>query len=157
MLVGEVWIGSGQSNMELPVSKAMNGKLAISNSVNPNIRLFHVPPVCPAPSNDILNVSWKACGPEAVTNFSAAAYFFGLELNKELNVPVGLIQSYWGGTPIEIRCLSPVTRSLSPSPNLMNGAGLPASPFLSDRWSQEEVQLPSVDELLKMPKVKPLA
>jgi sialate O-acetylesterase len=106
VLVGEVWVCSGQSNMEWPVSLSRNPKEAIAESANPKIRLFFTPKT---PSNTPQTelgqwkgpTNWLQCGPKTVPNFSAVGYFFGRDLQRARNVPVGLIQSAWGGTPAE--------------------------------------------------------
>lgn len=101
VLVGEVWVCSGQSNMEWPVRLANNPDGEIKAANYPQIRLFTVPKkVSGEPLNDTAG-SWVACTPETIPNFSAVGYFFGRELHKELKVPVGLIHSSWGGTPAE--------------------------------------------------------
>lgn len=106
VLIGEVWVCSGQSNMEMPVKGYMNQPVAGSNeaiatSSNPNIRLFTVKRASSlTPLNDVSG-AWMECEPENVSQFSATAYFFGLMLQKALKVPVGLINTSWGGTRIE--------------------------------------------------------
>jgi sialate O-acetylesterase len=101
VLVGEVWICSGQSNMEWSMAAIKNSGQEIENAEYPNIRLFHVPKVPSAkPALDV-NAIWKPCTPQNVRGFSAVAYFFGRRLHKELNIPIGLIESAWGGTRIE--------------------------------------------------------
>jgi sialate O-acetylesterase len=101
VLVGEVWLCSGQSNMAFPLSRADNAQEAISAAGDPELRLYTVPhgatdtPLTDAPA------SWKECTPEAAASFSAVAYFFGRDLRRALNVPVGLIHSSVGGTPAE--------------------------------------------------------
>ena len=103
VLVGEVWVASGQSNMEWPVSASDNPQQEIAAAKYPNIRLFHVrkvPSITPA-SEVVLDREWSECSPETIGNFSAVAYFFGREIHKDLNVPVGLINTSWGGTAIE--------------------------------------------------------
>jgi sialate O-acetylesterase len=103
VLIGEVWVASGQSNMEWPVSASDNHQQEIAAAKYPNIRLFHVrkvPSVTPA-AEVVLDREWSECSPETIGNFSAVAYFFGREIQKELNVPVGLINTSWGGTAIE--------------------------------------------------------
>jgi sialate O-acetylesterase len=100
ILVGEVWLCSGQSNMEWSVKKSDNGDAEIAKAAYPNIRLFNVT-AKKKPSNtpvDKVDAVWTACTPETVANFSGVGYFFGRELAKELNVPIGLISSSWGGT-----------------------------------------------------------
>jgi len=101
ILVGEVWVGSGQSNMEWSVREAEKAKEEIANAAYPKIRLFTVErKVADAPQEDCAG-SWAECSPETVPDFSAVAYFFGRELHKQLNVPVGLIHTSWGATPAE--------------------------------------------------------
>ncbi len=106
VLIGEVWICSGQSNMEMPMKGFRNQPItgsaeAISFSSNPNIHLFTVKKASSLdPLNDFEG-SWSLCEPENVSEFSATAYFFGLMLNKALHVPIGLINTSWGGTRIE--------------------------------------------------------
>ena len=106
VLIGEVWVCSGQSNMEMPMkgyrNQPINGSNEfISTSSNPGIRLITVPKVTSLTPMDDFNGSWKLCEPENVSEFSATAYFFGLMLNKALDVPIGLINTSWGGTRIE--------------------------------------------------------
>ncbi len=101
VLVGEVWIGSGQSNMQWTVANSNNAEQEIAQADCPNIRLFSVPrTVAGRPQKDV-NAKWEVCTPQTVPNFSAVLYFFGRELHKNLNVPVGLIHTSWGGTPAE--------------------------------------------------------
>ena len=104
ILVGEVWICSGQSNMEWRLNGAMNGKEEVAVADHPLIRLFDVPghKVSPQPKERLaIPSSWKVCNPQTSGGFSAVGYFFGRRLQKELNVPIGLIGSNWGGTRIE--------------------------------------------------------
>ncbi|MEI8194919.1 MAG: sialate O-acetylesterase [Phycisphaerae bacterium] len=103
VLVGEVWIGSGQSNMEWPVSLSNDGAAEMAAANHPQIRLFTVPKrIASQPETDIPGgLGWLVCGPETVAPFSAVAYFFGRELHRRLGVPVGLINSSYGGTPAE--------------------------------------------------------
>lgn len=102
ILIGDVWICSGQSNMQMRVAVSNDAEKEIENANYPNIRLFDVPrTVSNAPEEKIPNTSWKICSPETIKNFSAAGYFFGRDLQKEINVPIGLIHSSWGGTCVE--------------------------------------------------------
>jgi len=102
VLVGEVWVCSGQSNMEFAMGRAEGGREDIANSANPNIRLFQVPHVKSAKPLDDVKSQWKECSPSSTTNFTAVGYYFGRDLQKAVNVPVGLIQSGWGGSPAEV-------------------------------------------------------
>ncbi len=106
VLIGEVWICSGQSNMEMPMKGYRNQPVTGSNDIiaqssNPSIRLITIPKVASLTPLDNFNGAWKLCEPENVSEFSATAYYFGMMLNKVLNVPVGLINTSWGGTRIE--------------------------------------------------------
>lgn len=101
VLVGEVWVCSGQSNMQMSVKSSNNSDAEIAAAKDPMLRLFTVPDkVADQPKDDVKG-SWTECTPETVPNFSAVAYFFGRELRKTLSVPVGLIHTSWGGTPAE--------------------------------------------------------
>jgi len=101
ILVGEVWIGSGQSNMEWTVSISNDAEKEIAAAKHPNIRLFLVPKTLSGIPNQDIKAEWKACSPASVPSFSATLYYFGRNLHKELDVPVGLIASSWGGSRIE--------------------------------------------------------
>lgn len=102
VLVGEVWICSGQSNMEWSVSNSMNPEEEIAAANHPQIRLFNVPGHTTSPlPKDACPGSWTICQPDSVPGFSAVGYYFGRRLQKELNVPIGLVGSNWGGTRIE--------------------------------------------------------
>ncbi|NLH79105.1 MAG: carboxypeptidase regulatory-like domain-containing protein, partial [Acidobacteria bacterium] len=106
VMIGEVWICSGQSNMEMPMKGYRNQPVIGSNdyivsSDNNNIRLFTVTRAASVTPLDDFAGSWKTCEPANVSEFSATAYLFGLQLYKSLNVPIGLINTSWGGTRIE--------------------------------------------------------
>ncbi|HLK93355.1 MAG TPA: sialate O-acetylesterase [Polyangia bacterium] len=97
---GEVWLASGQSNMELPITRTLGADDAVAGGC-PGIRLFTVEQkTAGAPKSDVAG-RWQACDPTIAAGFSAVAYHFGREVHRALGVPVGLIQSTWGGTPAE--------------------------------------------------------
>lgn len=103
---GEVWLCSGQSNMEMPMEGWTNQPISesekyITEGNYPNIRLFTVKRKTAYDPQDDCEGSWAPATPEAVAKFSATGYFFGLKLYQELGIPVGLIHSSWGGTPAE--------------------------------------------------------
>jgi len=101
VLVGEVWVCSGQSNMEWPLHAAANGAQEVATADHPNIRLFTVQKkIAGDPETDCTG-QWSPCSPETAPGFSAVGYFFGRYLQKELGVPVGLINTSWGGTVAE--------------------------------------------------------
>lgn len=101
ILIGEVWLCSGQSNMEWQVKSSMNAKSEISNADFPQIRSFNVVKDLDMKPKSDLKGSWEVCSPATVGDFSAVAYFFARKLYQELNVPIGIINSSWGGTDIE--------------------------------------------------------
>jgi sialate O-acetylesterase len=106
VLVGEVWLCSGQSNMELGIGMAQNGAQEIAAANYPNLRLLKVAKRWSPEAQKDISDSWKVCTPTNVAEggwggFSAAAYYFGRALHQQLGVPVGLIDSTWGGTRIE--------------------------------------------------------
>lgn len=103
VLIGEVWLCSGQSNMEWSARMGINNaEHEIAAADHPNIRFFNVAHrTADTPQND-LGGKWQESNPETMQDFSAVAYFFGRKLNHELDVPIGLINSSWGGTPAEV-------------------------------------------------------
>jgi sialate O-acetylesterase len=103
VLMGEVWICSGQSNMEWSVKASGDAKKEIAAADFPMIRMFDVPQhlELDTPQADAQKSKWLVCSPKTVENFSAVGYYFGRELNRELNVPIGLVGSNWGGRKIE--------------------------------------------------------
>ncbi|MDY0165203.1 MAG: sialate O-acetylesterase [Thermoguttaceae bacterium] len=101
VLAGEVWLGSGQSNMAMTVNRCLDVEQETASANHPRIRMFTVARTpAETPQSDVEG-SWQVCSPETVGGFSATAYFFGRELHQELDVPVGLINSSWGGTPVQ--------------------------------------------------------
>ena len=102
VLVGDVWVASGQSNMEFPLKRASTAATDLPNAANPRIRLLMVGK---KPANfaqdDIETTGWVESTPESAKDFSAVAWFFAREIAEKENVPVGVIDSTWGGTPAE--------------------------------------------------------
>ncbi|MFI5123837.1 MAG: sialate O-acetylesterase [Chitinophagales bacterium] len=102
VLVGEVWICSGQSNMEFELSQAMHAGDEIRDANYPQIRQIKIPKtVSFTPKEDIPSGEWTVCSPSTAANYTAVGYFFAREIQKRLHVPVGLINSSWGGTMVE--------------------------------------------------------
>lgn len=111
VMVGEVWIASGQSNMQWPLAQTLDAEQAIASANDPLLRLYTVPRTPSAkPATDVSG-SWVECTPETVRNFSAVAYYFAQELRRVLNVPVGIIHTSWGGTRVEAWTSLPVLQS----------------------------------------------
>ena len=102
VLVGEVWLCSGQSNMELKLSDAANAEQEVRDAHFPAIRFLSVPRVpCNSPLTELHGAQWTVCSPQTAGAFSAVGYFFGRELHRKLGVPIGLIDASWGGTKAE--------------------------------------------------------
>ncbi len=102
ILYGDVWLCGGQSNMEWPLVRSRNWTTDKNSTDNPNIRLFYVPKkISLKPLQNTNEAKWEVCSQESAASFSAIGYYFGKNLTRELNVPVGLINSNWGGTDIE--------------------------------------------------------
>ncbi len=102
ILVGEVWVASGQSNMDMFMMGVLNADKEIAEAKYPNIHLFNVDHTTAiTPTKELKNAGWKECSPATVPYFSAVAYFFGRKLHQDLNVPIGLINSSWGGSNAE--------------------------------------------------------
>ncbi|PKQ43845.1 sialate O-acetylesterase [Confluentibacter flavum] len=102
ILVGEVWVCSGQSNMEFTVSQAMNAPQEMNDANYPMIRQFLVEKdVSTTPKQKLKNGKWDVCSTNTVGNFSAIGYFFAKKIYNELKIPVGIIHTSWGGTCVE--------------------------------------------------------
>jgi sialate O-acetylesterase len=106
VLLGDVWLASGQSNMEMPLkgfggAPLKNSAEEIAGAGHPQIRLIHIPRKTADYPLRNADVSWTACTPDTAADFSAVAYFFGRELNAREHVPIGLFDATWGGTPAE--------------------------------------------------------
>jgi sialate O-acetylesterase len=144
ILFGEVWIASGQSNMEMPLIKASNAYTGINNSEKevananyPEIRLFQAGNFSSKePLDDVepgivmygvpeAKCEWQACSPESIPTFSSTAYFFARELYSKLNVPIGIIDSSWGGTSAETWTPRSGLKKLGMEKELAQAAKLP--------------------------------
>ena len=136
VLIGEVWLASGQSNMEWPLRRARNGEAEVAQANHAQIRLFQTPKTLApgGPRQEVAGGSWKVCTPESAADFSAVAYFFARQFQRDRNVPVGIIESSWGGTPI----LSWM------SPQSFDAPGLAAARYARDSASLTPDQLAPV-------------
>lgn len=101
VLVGDVWVCSGQSNMEFPLNHAHNAKTELPKANCPTMRFFTTAKVTALEPQADCGGQWVVCTPETAAPFTAVGYFFGKYLNEKLNIPVGLIDSSWGGTPAQ--------------------------------------------------------
>lgn len=136
VLVGEVWICSGQSNMQWPVARSQDLDLEVAAANDPEIRMINFPQVGsqePIWSHD--ERRWMVCSPETVSQFSAVGYFFGRQLHQTLGVPVGLINNAWGGSAAEAW----VPREVLAENEAMYGP-------LLERWQQTEQQAAALRE-----------
>jgi sialate O-acetylesterase len=112
VLVGEVYLCSGQSNMSFTLGGAATGAQAIASANDPELREFHVPNlISNTPRTDVTGM-WQASTPQTAGGFSAVAYFFGRDLRKALGVPIGLVVSEWGGTPAQAWTSAEVLKTL---------------------------------------------
>jgi sialate O-acetylesterase len=142
VMIGEVWICSGQSNMEFAVNNTKNAAEEIANANYPNIRFFTVPKkVSQQPVADVENGEWSVCSPKTVPGFSAVGFFFGRKINQDLNVAIGLIHTSWGGTDVE---------------TWISGETMKNDPDLAGRWNElQKVDLSNYEASVKE-KVKTL-
>jgi sialate O-acetylesterase len=101
VLIGEVWLCSGQSNMAMTVSRSANFEEEKAAADHPRLRMLTVTRATADTPQERCDATWQVCTPDTVGSFSATGYFFGRELHQELDVPVGLINSSWGGTPVQ--------------------------------------------------------
>lgn len=101
VVIGEVWLAAGQSNMMFELERTVGAREALEKAHRPDVRLFQLEITPTYQAMDFPAGSWKVCSPETAGKFSGVAYYFGVALNERLQVPVGLIQSAFGGTPIE--------------------------------------------------------
>jgi sialate O-acetylesterase len=144
VLVGDVWFSSGQSNMEHPVagwewiphSAVNNYEEELIDTNYPMIRLFKVPKMpAPVELSDFEESAWQSASPESVAGFSSTAWFFAKALRRELNVPIGVIDGSWGGTPIKS------WMSRESASNFKEALDIPATPsdFNEDAWRKAEL------------------
>ncbi len=137
VLIGEVWVCSGQSNMQWSVQQANDAELEIAAAQFPQIRLISVPQVGLQEPQWNFKGSWGVCSPETVGGFSAVGYFFGRQLHQTLGVPVGLIDNAWGGSA----CEAWIDRSRLAADERFK-------PLL-DRWAKTEADMPKMIENFK--------
>ena len=130
VLIGEVWVCSGQSNMQWPVRQANDADLAVATADLGQIRLISVPQVGTQEPQWNFKGEWAVCSPENVGDFSAVGFFFGRQLHQTLHVPIGLIDNAWGGSA----CEAWINRNLLSSDDRFK-------PLL-DRWIKTESEMP---------------
>ena len=141
ILVGEVWLVAGQSNMQRLLSETANGAEAIAGANQPQIRLFNVSRQVAFKHAPPPLASWQACSPESVKQFSAAGYYFAVELQKELKVPIGVINSSYGGSQAE---------AWTPVEYLLASADLKPTVERTKTWDEERPRVRvEYDEAIK--------
>lgn len=139
ILIGEVWLCSGQSNMEMPIEgwgKVNNYQQEIKDAKYPEIRLLqaeHVNAEKPQENLVVQHGGWQVCSPETVADFSSTAYFFARKVWQEKHIPIGLIHSSWGGTPAEAWTSAKELRTLGDFNNAIDALNEPEA-----RAAQEE-------------------
>ena len=101
VLVGEVWLASGQSNMYFTMDRVPAYAELISKADHPGLRMFNAPLVTAVEPQDDITGEWTLCSPQTVPGYSAVAFFFALKLHQDLGVPVGVLKTCWGGKPVE--------------------------------------------------------
>ena len=140
VLVGEVWLCSGQSNMEWPVDKCANPEEEKANANFPEIRHFKVPRTSSAFPQVDVKANWQVCSPSTVGGFTAVGYYFARELFQKLDVPIGLLHSSWGGTGIEV-WMSPESVAATPELAELNAKILSQSSLSPEGKERHETYL----------------
>lgn len=131
VVVGEVWLCSGQSNMEFTVSRAANAEKEIAAANFPLIRHVKIKnTVSESPADSVVTSGWEAASPATVGKFTAVGYFFARDIFEKLKIPIGLVHSSWGGTPVE-SWMNPATIE-----------GKPAFAFVAERWEKNLADYP---------------
>lgn len=138
ILVGEVWICTGQSNMQWSVINSNHSDIEIASANYPNIRLFSVPLVGSTEKQTELggDTSWLACTPESIPEFSAAGYFFGRKLHQSLDVPVGLINASWGASSLETWIARDAMEATNEHTELLGDWDLAAAEFTDEKLAE---------------------
>lgn len=132
ILVGEVWLVSGQSNMQWTLIQSNNGEAEVAKANHPNIRLFNVSRDVAFKRKQGKLGEWRICNPESVKDFSGAGYYFAVELQKTLNVPIGIINSSYGGSQAE---------AWTPVENLRTNPDLVATVERTKIWEEERPRI----------------
>ena len=149
VLVGDVWVASGQSNMELTMGNIENSqnvvdiKKVIADANNPQIRIFlvgKIPTYVPG-TTDVAGGMWKVCSPDSVRESSAVAYFFAQILQDKLKRPIGLIDTYWGGQPVQTFTSTEALQTLPFETDAVKDTANRAAPFLAMTPDQQKAAM----------------
>ena len=156
VLIGEVWLASGQSNMEMPLKGwppndlIVNSAQEIANANFPNIRVFDVPNVFSIKEENSVKGEWEVCTSEVAGkhNFSAPAYFFARRLHQELNIPIGIINTTWGGTPAESWTSKAQLKTLGDFNNVIAAIENPERERQTNEWYDrwQSIEIPTDNE-----------
>ncbi|MDF1823920.1 MAG: hypothetical protein P1U68_04715 [Verrucomicrobiales bacterium] len=122
VLVGEVWFASGQSNMVMTMNRIPDYENLIAKSDHPGIRMFNAPMVTALEPQTDIEGEWSICAPDTVPLYSATAFFFGRKLHSELEIPIGIIKSAWGGKPVETFTSRKALKTLPGTKRLVDAA-----------------------------------
>lgn len=158
VLVGEVWLASGQSNMVYTMNRSPDYEALIAKADYPALRFFLAPQVTAAEPQHDIDGEWAASTAKTVPNFSAVAFFFALKLHQELGVPVGVIKSAWGGKPVETFTSREALNTL-PGTKVLVDAALNADRTFDQSKAQAayEAQLKKWEEITAAERQKPAA
>lgn len=149
VLIGDVWFASGQSNMEWQVQQADGADEEIPNAYNSRIRLFNVPHnKSIKPLNNTLETKWKVCDSTSVGEASAVAYYFAKKLQQTTNIPIGILQSSWGGTPVEAW----TSREMLLSESIMRNKVLQNDTVTEDHFVKDSLDLIRFWDIVYNPK-----
>jgi sialate O-acetylesterase len=156
VLVGEVWFASGQSNMSYQMKGSPQYNDLTKKSTHPNLRMFDAPRVTAVHAQDDINGKWAAATPETVPNFSAVAFFFARKLHLDLGIPIGVINSSWGGKPVETFTSREALNTLSGTKALVDAA-IKADANYDEKKAQAayQVQLKKWQEMTQQAAQKP--
>ncbi|MCE7991366.1 MAG: sialate O-acetylesterase [Roseivirga sp.] len=154
VMIGEIWLASGQSNMEMPLKGwppndiIQNSAEEISNAAYPDIRMLTVQRNLTANPINSITGSWEVTSPQTAGDFSATAYFFARKLHQQLNIPIGIIHSSWGGTPAEAWASKSKLTSLRDFDKALESLGNSASQQATNDWfaKWETVSIPNTED-----------
>ena len=120
VLYGDVWVCSGQSNMQMQLNQVKDATAEVLAASHPKVRLFQTPMTSKESPLATVGSGWTECNPQTAAQFSAVAYFFGRELSDRTGVPVGLINTSWGGTPVESWISRPSLRKIPETSRMLD-------------------------------------
>ena len=157
VLVGEVWLASGQSNMFYTMNRSPEHGELIAQSNHPGLRMFNAPLVTAADDQEDIDGVWQVATPETVPGFSAVAFFFARKLHLELGIPVGVIKSAWGGKPVETFTSREALKQLPATRSMVEALMKEEAGYNADRAQQAyETQLAQWQQRAAAERAKPV-